>query len=767
LGLVFLLALVFSLTSCGKSSADKSGGSKAPGENAGESSKNIVEYWNTLTDNTVEEDPEYADINFTNQSVTYSPIIGDAPGNDVTKTGDEKSVSVKLCLVKDEKGKIYANGTIDLDESTSLTPYPLQMKFEHFNVTVTGEKVTITGMENLSTKDNAGTVINPLYDLTLTISPIGNHYVCSATFKMESLNRTGRFEMSIYKTSETTDAASFVSNTWGKQGPGIPVKFPQKSYKAQRVIKGETDVALLSFQLSDTGKEADVNGILHIPSNLSINGDVIDIAIDNAKAYILEPVADTGGTDDETNITDHFFKFNQCGILTVTSLTDKTPVEANYSLTVTVSAQNVLVYKPNPDYTGYNPLNPVTPEIVTGKRTQYTAAVSLVIDGIDKNSTVIDGVDRNTTSKTEIRTEIKRTDVDTSEKPLNAVLEIPTMAGGTFVLEGGKEYSLTHGLSLNNYPTEETFNATGASLGFDMSFSSGSGAITTDFDIYIPDNVTPLGSPALKIELQGSPATETLKYDEDGKLISKSYSMKDVSIEKIFAPYFKTKTTGLLTLTFKKINSLEYSCDVIFKSKDFVTDFAFSAGVVNLDAGNPQDDFAIVPGHFGLSDDSSHIVEVTPEGAGTTVHTIPDNKLDITMKLGRRVESGDVSTIAGGTVIIQGLDFIQSSIVYKDAVITTDANGKDLTIKGKWSYLNAPVTSDDSSNDLTIHFIENTTGGRSFDVTLVVPGENGGPPRTVAFSLSAVKKFGAIDLLAPLLSESLSDTGDSENSVEK
>lgn len=478
------------------------------------------------------------------------------------------------------------------------------------------------------------------------------------------------------------------------------VHFPRKKYSEQEVLTGTAATTLMNLQLSDDVDDPRISGYLDIPSGLSVNGDALRINLTDAPAYINEP--------------QHTFKFCQSGTLTTIDA-EENAVDTAYSLSVTVSAENVTVYSPNPDYDPEKPEDGAQ-DLATGQKTRYTAKVTLVLDGLATRTTLI--------------TEIKRTDTGDNLAEPGELPVIPSLSGGAFVLEGNKTYSLTH--AKGGGETEETVKTTADDVILDLAFTQAGDAVLANGSLTLSSPACPDNVPELVLELNDIPATAgegSFRIDAPVRLKRKHSDL------------YSTYVDADLVLVISSQPNGDYLCDAALTTEDYETGFRFTT------------EASLSGGIFSLASDLTWPVALTLGDGEPTYTDVMDNDLTLGMILSPRVDQGVLSTKADGAFSLK-LDAISPSpldMVYHNASILVDEDGRTLRITGKWSYRNSPAGTDISSNDLTLLFTETGAGDRMFEIAFIIPGIGNEPDRTVRYNLPAEKVSGAMDLLAMLL----------------
>lgn len=653
---IFFLILAVLVSGCGNSNYNSLSDGNSEETSTKTEGNTVREHWTTITD-----------LHVNKQSVEYAQYAEDDENNvPEIITGETDSISIDMSLVADKDDHITCDGVINLSDDVSNTRHPMALTFEKSDVTITGDTLTITGTDFLATKDTTGTLIQPLSDLTLTITKNGSQFTCDVTIGVESLDTRIHFEIEIFRSSDSGGPLSFITSTWAKQSPGVVVHFPRKLYSNQSVLTGTSENALLSFQLTHTPKTALVSGQLNIPSNLSCNGDDIQIDIRNAFAFINED--------------QHTFKFYQAG--TVNTLdTNKNSVDTAYSLLVTVTANNIFVYSPGSD------------ENIIGRRTQYTTKISFLLDRPDT-----DAVDERTT----LVTEIKRTDV---ENTISDQVQYPPLSGGAFILEGQKTYSLFHAESSKE--TEDTVNTTADNVILDLliSYVDGEG-LKTEGNLSLTNKACPDNQPSLFVNLNGIIPV----FLEDGSI----NMVSSVILEKKHSNAYSTFVSAELSLLITKQENGEFLCDATLTSDDLETGFKFSTKAIYH-----SDATSFWPINCSLAQDSNHTLSWITDGSPTTYTTMAGSNTKVNTAFGWRVDQGIPSVKANGSV---GLELNTETgprlfeFFFHDADVTISEDGKNIVISGKWF-----SRADNSLYDLTINLYETESGAAAYKVSLFLP----------------------------------------------
>lgn len=657
-------------------------------------------------------------------------------------------ITVELSVVADKDNHINCDGIIYLSEDASKTGHPVSLSFENTEVTITDGELRVTGTGFIATKDSNGFIIQPLSEVTLVITNKESAFNCDVTIDAEDIGIQIQFEIEIFRSSEA-GALSFITSTWSKQSPGVVVHFPRKLYSSQHVLTGLSENDLLSFQLTNTPGTTLVSGQLNIPSNLSPNGDDIMIDISNVSTYILEekivpPEDNNPEPNNEPEIINknkHTFTFYQAGNLNTLD-TKGNPIDTDYSLSVTVTGKNVLIYAPNPAYPSSDPEKPVTEEIVIGTMTQYMAKISLILNDIETDTE--ENILKEISTRTTLITEIRRTDRESTLDEETQELIIPTLVGGAFVLEGQKTYSITHAQSVITKKketvtvdgietdvitvisglTEDVIKTNADNVILDLSFTGNPGYMVAKGSLTLTDKACPSNHPPLIIDLANIPAT---MQDNSIQMVAR------VKLKKEHSTNYSTYVNANLSLKITDQGIGKWVCNVTLTSDDLLTAFAFSAAA-NSSAGN----------NWSLSKNTSHRVTYTPDGGATSYVDVADTALTTSMILGWRVDQGKPSVKANGSINLK-LEPISGElslqIIYKDAEVLVDDD--NIFVSGKWSLKNSPEETDISLNDLTITLGKTEAGDREFIVTLTFPDIN----QTVRFSVLAEHISGVNELL--------------------
>jgi phosphohistidine swiveling domain-containing protein len=663
-----------------------------------------------------------------------------------TYSEETDPISVELSIVADKDDHVTCDGVIRLSEDATInSSHPMSLSFENSEVTITHDALTVTGTDFLATKDSSGFIIQPLSDFTLVITKNGSQYNCDVKIDAENFVPQIQFEIEISRSSEESGFLSFITSTWSKQSPGVVVHFPHKLYSSQHVLTGTAENKLLSFQLTNTPRTALVSGQLNIPSNLSPNGDDIMIDINNASAYILEEEKIIQpGTTNATKIINknkHTFTFYQVGNVNTLD-TEGNPIDTDYSLSVTVTGKNVLIYAPNPAYPSSDPEKPVTAEIVIGTKTQYTAKISLILNDIETDTA--EDILKEVSTRTTLITEIRRTDRESTLDEETQELIIPTLVGGAFILEGQKTYSLTHAqavitkkketvtiegietdvVTVISGTTEDVIKTTADDVILDLSFSGNPDNMVAKGSLTLTEEACPTNHPTLVVNLDDIPVTIS---DNSKQMVSL------VKLQKKHSANYSTYVYANLSLKITAQENGKWVCDVTLTADDLVTAFTFSTAI----------DF-LKDATWSLSKNMFHRVAYTPDGGATAYADVADTNLTTSMILGWRVDQGKPSVKANGSINLK-LEPINGElpyqIVYKDAEVVVNDNS--LLVSGKWSLINTPEGTDISLNDLTITLDKTEAGDREFIVTLTFPENN----HTVKFSVLAEHISGANELL--------------------
>lgn len=713
-GFFFLLMLAFLISGCGNSNYSSLSGENSEETTTKTDGTTVREHWTT---NSRETDP----------------------------------ITVEMSVVADKDDHINCDGVIYLSEASSNNGNPISLSFENTVVTITGEVLMVTGTGLLATKDSNGFTIQPLSEFTLTITKRGSEFNCAVTIDAEDIGNQIQFEIEIFRSSEA-GALSFITSTWAKQSPGVVVHFPRKLYSSQHVSTGLSENDLLSFQLTNTPGTTLVSGQLNIPSNLSPNGDDIMIDISNASTYILEekniapPDTDnnpeTNNEPEIINRNKHTFTFYQAGNLNTLD-TEGNPIDTDYSLSVTVTGKNVLIYAPNPAYPSSDPEKPVTAEIVIGSKTQYTAKISLILNDIETDTE--EDILKEVSTRTTLIAEIRRTDRESTLDEETHELIIPTLVGSAFVLEGQKTYSLTHAqavitkkketvaidgiatevITVISGITEDVIKTNADNVILDLSFTGKPGNMVANGSLTLTDKACPTNHPALIIDLAHIiPVT----------MPDNSIQMESlVKLKRIHSANYSTFVNANLSLKITDQGNGKGVCNVTLTSDDLITAFAFSTDVDS-----------ITDNTWSLSKNTLHRVSYTSDDGATSYFDVADAALTTNMILGWRVDQAKPSVKANGSINIK-LEPISGElslqIVYKDAKIVVDND--NLIVSGKWSLKNSPEETDISLNDLTITLGKTEAGDREFIVTLTLPDIN----QTVRFSVLAEHISGVNELL--------------------
>ena len=692
-GFFFLLMLVFLISGCGNSNY-----SSLPGENSEETT--------TKTDGTTVRE------------------------HWTTESGKTDPITVELSVVADKDNHINCDGIIYISEDTSTTDHPMSLSFENTEVTITNGALIVTGTGLLTTKDSNGfIIIQPLSEFSLVIRKNENVFNCSVTFDAEDLGGPFYFDIEIFRSSEA-GALSFITSTWAKQSPGVVVHFPRRLYSSQHVSTGLSENDLLSFQLTNTPGTTLVSGQLNIPANLSPNGDDIMIDINNASTYILEeekivpPDTDnnpeTNNEPEIINRNKHTFTFYQAGNLNTLD-TEGNPINTDYSLSVTVTGKNVLIYAPNPAYPSSDPEKPVTAEIVIGSKTQYTEKISLILNDIETDTE--ENILKEVSTRTTLIAEIRRTDRESTLDEETQELIIPTLVGGTFVLEGQKTYSLTHAqavvikkketVTIDEIETEvitdisglteDVIKTTADNVILDLSFSGNPGNVIANGSLTLTDKACPTNHPTLVAILDDNPVT---MQDNSIQLVAR------VKLKKEHSANYSTYVDANFSLKITAQEIGQWVCEVTLTADDLETAFKFSTK-----ANYHYNETTLFPVRCSLAHDSSHLLSWFTENIVIADTTMADSNTKINTSFSWRVEQGTPSVKASGTI---GLELntdtgpMPFEISFKNADVAILEKGKNIIISGTWYY--QPYL-----NDFTINLYEIGSGAAAYIVSLSLP----------------------------------------------
>lgn len=611
-----------------------------------------------------------------------------------TTSRDTDPITVELSIVADKDDHINCDGIIYLTEDASTTGHPMSLSFENTEVTITDNVLMVTGTGLLVTKDSNGFIIQPLSEINLVITKRGSEFNCDVIIDAEELVGPFQFDIEIFRSS-AAGALSFITSTWAKQSPGVVVHFPRKLYSSQHVSTGLSANDLLSFQLAPHPGVALVSGQLHIPSNLSPNGDDIKIDIRNVFAYINED--------------QHTFKFYQAGTVNTLNSEDNS-VDTAYSLLVTVTAKSVFAYSDEDD------------ELILGRKNQYSAKITLILDRSDT-----DQPDERTT----LITEIKRTDI---EDTISDEVQYPPLSGGTFVLEGQKTYSLYHAESSRE--TEDTVKTTSdkVKLNLSITYVNGEG-LWSEGSLSLDDEACPANKPALFVNLNGIIPV----FDEDGSFRISS----PVILVKEHSSSYSTYVNADISLLITKQENGEFLCDATLTSDDLETAFTFTTK-----ANYHFNETTLFPITCSLVQESSHILSWFTEGILTGGTTMADSNTKVDTTFSWTVDQGTPSVKASGAI---GLELNTDTgprpfeFFFYNADVAIFEDGKRITITGKWyfsSYLPSPL------NDFTINLYETESGAAAYTVSLFLPPSMfvDGVGHTVEFFVMADHISGANEL---------------------
>lgn len=616
-------------------------------------------------------------------------------------------VSFALSLIRNGEGLVTGSGSMLIEPDRSFTGHSMIFSFKNLETRLTADTLTLSGDGVMKTTTVSGMATQAPCAVSFTIENLGNRFECDVVFAVLDLGIIrGYFTKEVLRTSVAQ--LSFVSNNWAKKTPGVTVHFPRKQYSDQTVLTGQPQESILSFQISDSVENPRVSGFLDIPSNLSVNTDRIRIDLNSVPAYIHE--------------AQHTVRFHQGGTITTLDAEDNS-VTSDYSLSVAVSAKNVTVYSPNPAYDPENPQDEAM-DLATGKKTQYTVRMTLVLDGIE--------------TRTGITTEISRADVPDRIVGTDEVLIIPPMAGGIFSLEGGRTLSLTHGFSRGM--TEDTVEAEPSAIQFDLDLSPENDGAIADGRLTLSAEITPANVPVLSVDFAGLAASVS------GNAI---HIDAPVRLERKHNLDYSTFVDADLDLTLTEQAGGDYLLELTVTSRDYETNISFSTKVLKTDGGPSLSDSRWI-----LSPGSIHQTTVTAEDTPDVILEVPDSDVGMTLILGRRVVQGNLSTRASGSVRLVHPQFNNGSafeVLFNDLDIQVDDDGRTLHIDGLWSFQAAAPGGDISANALSITFAETDAKDRIFQITLTVPGNDGAPSRTLEVSLPAEKTAGSTDLVAELL----------------
>ena|GEM_PF-5262647 len=694
-GLIALVILGLLAPGCGTSNyADKPGWLED--EDAG-SQIPVEERWESALD-------------LGNPSVTYVTTGADPNPQPVEVENPNEPrdpVSFGLSLIRNEEGLVTASGSMLIEPDRSFTGHSMIFSFKNLTVNLTADILTVSGNGVMTTTTVSGMATQAPCAASFTIRNMGNLFECDVVFAVLDLGIIrGYFTKEVLRTSATE--LSFVSNTWTKKGPGVTVHFPRKRYSEQAVLSGQAQDAILNFQVSANEADPRVSGSLDIPTNLSINKDRLRIDLINVPAYIHDE--------------EHTFRFHQGGTLTTLDAQGAS-VQSDYSLSVTVSAANITVYSPNPDYDPDNPQGGAL-DLATGKKTRYTVRITLVLDGIETRTSTI--------------TEIRRTDVPDLVVGTGDPLPIPTMLGGTFVLEGGRTYSLTHAFSRGM--TEDTVETTPSAIQFDLALTQAGENVLGEGRLALSNESTPDTVPALIVDFENLNVIVS-----EGTLRIET----PVRLEREHSISYSTFVDASLDLSITEQPGGDYLMELAVRSNDYETNISFSTKVLKTDGG-----LSFADSTWALSPGSNHGVSVSAGDDPAVLLYFPDSDIAMSVILGRRVNQGFLSTKASGSIRLVHPQFNGGAafqVLFSEALIQVDDDKSTLHMDGLWALQGGPANADISGNALSIVFYETEAGDRMFQVTLTIPGDGVVPPRTVEFILPAEKTAGSIDLLSELL----------------
>ncbi len=746
--LVFSLIILLTLTGCGSSNFSKSPDEATSTQDEKTSTSTVREHWKTLSE-----------VNVVSQSVTFTSTKADSkPPAPATYTGATDSITVDLSLISGPDHIVSGAGNVILDGNVSSTGNSMNLGFQSADVNITKDALTVSGSAHLTTKLKNGSIVQPLCTYTIVVTRSDSDFFADVTLGLKDLETTAKFKVSVFRTSDAGGPLSFMGQTWAKQSPGIRVHFPRKLYSDQTVSKGTSENTLLAFQFGGSSDITNVTGQFHIPSNLSANGDDIDIDIDT-QAYIFEQKKlEPNNPDSEyINPGQHTVTFQQSGEMT-THDTEGHDVDTDYSLSVTVTAKNVFITSPNPDYPSTDPEKPVPYTRVDGVRTEYTALVALILKDL-KNDTGESG-EQVVTLRTTLRTEIQRTDYTDVVYDNKKNLVIPTFSNGAFILRGGNEYRLTHATSVTDITretvdgvetvttegdiTEDIVKTSAGHVQLDLDFSGSNAAPAVAGSLILDKEACPATASGFFVNVTGLPVSRTEGVNGATFTIgSPEEPVKVTLVKRLWKGDNCPRVTAFLSLVIRPRSDGTSACDVSLSSPDLETAIRFTSSIVSS-TGDSK-----VPSVWTLSKNMDHTISSTVNDV-TQTHLLADGNLSMSMSLGYRVDHGAVSINASGNMALK-LDFIHGDLMVDDAETLVSENGKDIVIQGTWKYINSEDSSISTNNIIVIVLKENESGDREFHTTLTFPAVNDTPSRTVNFIVPADKTSESKDLLGTLL----------------
>ena len=192
-----------------------------------------------------------SDVLYDGLSVIYSPYSGS--GGTVVRSGDKESITISLSLVEYNED-IRAYGSVILDEETSLTSHPLEIRFKECQFTADHERIVMTGSGTVTTKTESGTLIQPPCLFTLEISYTSQGiYRCRARIEIiNDLNKVAEFNIPI-KRSDDFNPISFFESSWGKKKRVFEISYPRKQYSSQTPVTALATEDILKLNISGQG----------------------------------------------------------------------------------------------------------------------------------------------------------------------------------------------------------------------------------------------------------------------------------------------------------------------------------------------------------------------------------------------------------------------------------------------------------------------------------------------------------------------------------